>query len=166
MTVTSRTAPPDRWVMLIACVFLAHVIYLNCVAEDAFIALRFASNLAHGHGLLWNPGTAPVEGYTDFLWVVLNAAAIRIGLPGVAFAQVLSIACGLATVWLTYVIGLRVMSWHPTVALVPAALLAVSGPLATWSSSGMESTLFTMLIVASAYQVSMFWRDNRFSSLV
>jgi len=80
--------------LLIACVFLAHVAYLACVAEDAFIALRFARNLAVGHGLVWNPGTAPVEGYTDFLWVLVCAAAIKIGLPAVGFAQTLSIAAG------------------------------------------------------------------------
>ena len=70
---TSESNPPRRWMIAIALVFLAHVLYLNGVAEDAFIALRFARNLAHGHGLVWNPGTPPVEGYTDFLWVIAAA---------------------------------------------------------------------------------------------
>lgn len=147
--------------ILVTLVFLAHVVYLNCVAEDAFIALRFAGNLAHGHGLVWNPGTAPVEGYTDFLWVTLCAGAIALGLPAVAFAQGLSIAAGLASLALTYAIGRRLMAWPPVVALVPCALLALCGPFATWSSSGMESTLFGFLILFAAYQFAIFWRDGR-----
>ena len=58
---TSESTPPRRWMAAITLVFLAHVLYLNGVAEDAFIALRFAKNLANGHGLLWNPGAPPVD---------------------------------------------------------------------------------------------------------
>ena len=164
MTSEPRPLARTRVMLLIACVFLAHVIYLRGAAEDTFIALRFASNLAHGHGLVWNPGMPPVEGYTDFLWVLLCAGAIRLGIPGLAFAQALSIACGLAIVLLTYAIGRRLMEWPPPVAAVPAALLAVSGPLATWSASGMESTLFTLLILVAAQQLADFWRTGSSSA--
>jgi hypothetical protein len=148
----------------IALVFLAHVVYLNGVAEDAFIALRFAQNLARGHGLVWNPGTPPVEGYTDFLWVMASAGAMALHIPGVGFVQSLSLAAGLATLALTYVIGRRLMAWPPAVALVPCALLAVCGPFATWSSSGMESTLFGFLILLAAYQFACVWRTGRIAS--
>lgn len=155
MTLIPREFPAGRALAAIASVFLVHVVYLNCVAEDAFIALRFASNLAHGHGLVWNPGTAPVEGYTDFLWVLICSAAIALGLPAVGFAQAASIAAGLATVLLTYRIGRRLMDWPVPVALVPPLLLAVAGPFATWSSSGMESTLFTFFILSAAADLAL-----------
>src|SRR4029077_13682341 len=38
--------------------------------DDAMISMRYARNLAHGLGLVWNPGGARVEGYTDPLWVL------------------------------------------------------------------------------------------------
>src|SRR5206468_2965600 len=41
--------------------------------DDALISMRFARNLAAGHGLVWNAGQAPVEGYTNFLWTVWMA---------------------------------------------------------------------------------------------
>ena len=44
----------------VAAVFLAHAFWLAGVAEDAFISFRFARNLVAGHGLVWNPGEAPV----------------------------------------------------------------------------------------------------------
>src|SRR3990172_11426286 len=36
--------------------------------DDAMISMRYAWNLAHGNGLVWNPGER-VEGFTNPLWV-------------------------------------------------------------------------------------------------
>ena len=33
--------------------------------DDAMISMRYAKNLAHGYGLLWNSGGDRVEGYTN-----------------------------------------------------------------------------------------------------
>ena len=73
----TKTNKIGIYLLLISAVFLFHVIYLNCAAEDAFITFRFAKNLANGHGLLWNIGESPVEGYTNFLWLLLSAFIIN-----------------------------------------------------------------------------------------
>ena len=42
------------------------------LTDDAYISFRYASNWDLGHGLVWNPPPfRPVEGYTNFLWIVL-----------------------------------------------------------------------------------------------
>ena len=46
--------------------------HLAWVCDDAFISFRYAANLAHGRGLVWNPGER-VEGYTNFLWEIGRA---------------------------------------------------------------------------------------------
>ena len=38
--------------------------------DDAMISMRYASNLATGHGLVWNPDARPVEGFTDPIWTL------------------------------------------------------------------------------------------------
>ncbi len=44
------------------------------VTDDAFISFRYARNLVLGHGLRFNPGEhLPVEGYSNFLWVLICA---------------------------------------------------------------------------------------------
>ena len=48
------------------------------VCDDAFIAFRYARNLADGHGLVFNRGER-VEGFTDFLWVLELAGLWRLG---------------------------------------------------------------------------------------
>src|SRR5512143_3483048 len=60
-------------------------------SDDAYISFRYARNFADGHGLVFNPGQPPVEGYSNFLWVVLLAGAARLGFEIPAAAQVLSI---------------------------------------------------------------------------
>src|SRR5215217_8859146 len=44
------------------------------VFDDALISMRYAYNLSHGSGLVWNPGEY-VEGYTNFLMTLLMSPA-------------------------------------------------------------------------------------------
>src|SRR6185436_7663490 len=43
-----------------------------CLFDDALITLRYAWNLAHGDGLVWNPGER-VEGITNLAWALYAA---------------------------------------------------------------------------------------------
>ncbi|KXK15335.1 MAG: hypothetical protein UZ14_CFX002000593 [Chloroflexi bacterium OLB14] len=47
--------------------------------EDAAMIMRYAQHLASGHGIVWNIGEAPVDGATDFLFMVASAALIKLG---------------------------------------------------------------------------------------
>src|SRR5215472_10989049 len=49
-------------------------------AEDAAMLMRYASHLAAGSGMVWNIGEAPVDGATDFLFVIVVAGFHRFGL--------------------------------------------------------------------------------------
>jgi hypothetical protein len=49
--------------------------------DDAMISMRYARNLAHGYGLVWNPGGERIEGYTNPLWVLYMAAVHLMPLP-------------------------------------------------------------------------------------
>ena len=43
-----------------------------CLIDDAMISMRYAWNLSHGLGLVWNPGEY-VEGYTNPLMTFIMA---------------------------------------------------------------------------------------------
>ncbi|HET7142495.1 MAG TPA: hypothetical protein VFI68_00630, partial [Anaerolineales bacterium] len=45
--------------------------------EDAAMLMRYSQHLAQGHGVTWNIGEHPVDGATDFLFMVLSAAFIK-----------------------------------------------------------------------------------------
>jgi hypothetical protein len=63
--------------------------------EDAYILFTYSSNLAAGHGIVWDWAHGPAEGATDFLWMVLLAGLERLGLDVGAAAGLLN-ATGLA----------------------------------------------------------------------
>jgi hypothetical protein len=42
-------------------------------SDDAYITFRYACNLADGHGLVFQAGEPPVEGYSNFLFALLLA---------------------------------------------------------------------------------------------
>lgn len=52
--------------------------YFVGLDDDAMISLRYAWNLAHGKGLVYNAGER-VEGYTNFLWTVIAAIPFLFG---------------------------------------------------------------------------------------
>jgi hypothetical protein len=47
--------------------------------DDSFISYRYARNLAEGHGLVWNVGEGPEEGYTNLLLILLLAPFLHFG---------------------------------------------------------------------------------------
>jgi len=120
------------------------------VTDDAYISFRYARHLADGHGLRFNLGPeAPVEGYSNFLWVVLAAGARRLGLDMVVWMPRLSCACGLAlVVWLHAVLRRRFVCATGTAALATAAV-AWFPPFAAWSSSGLETVPFALALFAT-----------------
>jgi arabinofuranosyltransferase len=110
--------------------------------DDAYISLRYARHLAQGLGLVWNPGE-PVEGYTDFLWVIL--------LSLVGATREAAWALGALAGALLLVVMSRVPERLRVTGLAGALLpLAVTAHLAVpyWSAKGLETTLFTLLVTA------------------
>jgi hypothetical protein len=117
--------------------------------DDAYISFRYARNLAEGHGLVYNPGEEPVQGYTNFLWVLLIALALAIGLPPVGTACVLGFTAGLAALVLTAAWSCRRLAPGQAAAAVAPALLVANIGFVVWSLRGLETGLFTLLVLAA-----------------
>ena len=128
------------------------------IFDDALISMRYAWNLAHGHGLLWNPGEPPVQGFTNMLMALLMVipnflfskptAALALQLSGFAF-QIMA-AC------LTLLIARLVAPEDSPTAqkyLPPLSFICVLFyyPLAFWSLLGMETGLLTTCLLSGIY---------------
>ncbi len=116
--------------------------------DDAFISFRYSENFAAGHGLIFNLGER-VEGYTTFLWVFLLGIGKFIGLETISLARLLgwlSAAGSVAMVAFSY----RLITGFSRIASAMAVLLLCScGIFTPWPSSGMEVSLFGLLILAT-----------------
>jgi hypothetical protein len=141
-------------------IFVAHSLFLNCIAEDAFISFRFAKNLAGGHGLVWNIGEKPVEGYTNFLWVLISAALIKLGLNILWLSQTIGIIAGLLAIWYTYKFSWMLLGLTRQASLIPCLFLSLSGPFAAWAGSGMETNLFALLVLMGSYYFINYWKSK------
>ena len=117
------------------------------VPDDAYISFRYAEHLAQGTGLIFNPGKAPVEAYSNFLWIVLCALVSRVGdLPDLA--PKLGIGFGALSILTLWLILTRrpVTAWAMTLALI---LFALAGPFVLYAVSGLETPLFGFLLLVS-----------------
>ena len=146
---------PHILLLLVVLVFVLHAAFTSlAVVDDAYIAFRYSSNLAHGRGLTFNPGQR-VEGYTCFLWVVLGAMFERVGAAPAVALPVLGVGLGAATIVLVVRSlrrlreseGFSVGAW----AGIPSAVfLAATPSLAYYSGSGLETALFCCMTAGLA----------------
>jgi hypothetical protein len=120
--------------------------------DDSWIHLRIARNLAAGRGFAINPGE-PVAASSAPLWTLGLAALMASGVPGLAAAKGLGLACfaatGLVARRLAHAAGLG-----PSLA-VGAGLATVTLVRLVWGAlSGMEVPLAALLATAGAWAIA------------
>jgi hypothetical protein len=93
--------------------------------EDAAMLMRYAQHLASGQGIVWNVGGPPVDGATDFLFMVAAAGLIKLGLAIGRSVRLLGLGAHVMTVLLVYWVNRRVWQAGIFPALGTALYLAV-----------------------------------------
>ena len=144
------TLARSRWLLLgvAGVILVGHALVYGFVTDDAYISFVFARNFAEHGQLAFNLGQ-PVEGYTNFLWTVILGAGMVLGISPELSSQVLGIACALGTLWFTFRVVERALGRPSLWAGVPPLLLACSAGFACWTSGGLETQLFTVLVTAA-----------------
>lgn len=128
----------------VAALGVAHAWSLLWASDDAYISFRYARNLVRGHGLVYNPGER-VEGYTDFLWTVLMAVPVALGLdPGLA-AILVSLASFVVLLWIAARLAERLCPGVPVLVGLGPLLLAASYTVASFATAGLETVFAAML---------------------
>jgi len=130
--------------------------------DDAMISMRYAYNLAHGLGAVWNAGER-VEGYTNPLWVGIMALVhllpIGINQTGL-YIQIL----GASFLTLNLLFVKRIIE-HFTddlfAMLAAVALTAFYAPLNSFGLLGMEVSLLALIVTAAIWLTLK--NDGRFS---
>ncbi|PKQ29489.1 MAG: hypothetical protein CVT60_05110 [Actinobacteria bacterium HGW-Actinobacteria-10] len=147
---SGATRPYGAIVGLVGFISMA-LAFSKYTIDDTFISLRFARNLADGHGLVFSTdGSPPVEGYTNFLWVVLEAPLTLLPTDAATLIGVkaLGILAGCVTLVLLFLVA-RELGQSVRTATLAALLLASCAYFAFWSVGGLETPLYTALIMAA-----------------
>jgi arabinofuranosyltransferase len=133
---------------------LAHTWLYHFLTDDAFISFRYSVNLAQGHGLVFNPGGERVEGYSNFLWVLILAGLDLIGIKpeqaAIPLSMLLTAALWALVAWFSWRQRRSESAW---ISAVPLLLLAATRSIAVWSTSGLETRLFEVLVLAGALRL-------------
>jgi hypothetical protein len=130
--------------------------------DDAMISMRYARNLADGNGLLWNPGQAPVEGYTNFLWTLWMACLHLLPGPESKISLMVMLSGALilvANLLVVRKIAARLAPEAPLAASLSLWLTALYYPLIYWTLRGMEVGLIA-LTVSTSVLVALRLRDR------
>jgi arabinofuranosyltransferase len=137
------------WLSTMAYLFAALLLcYPQWTVDDAFISLRYARNLVDYGQLTWNPGEAPIEGYTGIVWTLLAAGAIWAHLPPLIMLNLVTLVSTLVMLVLVDHILVDVGAELPQ-RLFARGLLIVAGWWPIHAMSGLETMLYTALILAS-----------------
>ncbi len=156
------------FILMVWIVYAALFIYLTSAVvdgvryfllfDDEMISMRYAANLAHGYGLVWNPHGARVEGFTNPLWVLIMAGLhlLPVSLAKMSLlVQILGAALRLATiliVWrLALVLARSSRRNSRMVALCAVFFTAFYYPLNDWSLRGSEVALLAPMLTLAVY---------------
>lgn len=157
-TTQSPTLPPRPpltfgralpWLLPALVVFLygVHALWPLTI-DDAFISARYARNFARGLGLVYNPGDAPTEGFSNLTLVLLTAGLVKAGMEAIVAAKAIAAVAGLLCLLLTGLVGRLILPRHYP---LPVLLAATSFCLMVWSAAGLETSLMALLTLLWLY---------------
>jgi len=164
---TPASIPPGVVVLLLVFVaYIAAFIYRTsfvingvryfCLFDDAMISMRYAKNLVHGAGLVWNPGGERIEGFTNPLWTLYMACVHLLPVAPekiCLIVQVTGALCLLGTVLFARRIAAAVAPGSGLAQYTAVILTAFYAPLANWCVQGMEVSVLALLATIGAWMV-------------
>ena len=137
---------------------VAALSFSGTIVDDAYISFRYARHLAMGDGLVFNPGEA-VEGYTNFSWTLLMAAALRLGFRAESAATVVGWGAIFLTLFVIWRLGGRLFLSRRRKLLALFALSAAPS-LSYWATAGLETPLYTLLSAIALWSLLHAWRGG------
>ena len=135
VTATGRLAFASLALALVAIQLFAFREYR---VDDAYITFRYARNLAETGVVTWNPGESPVEGYSNFLWMLLAAGAIKASADPLLVARAVSVLALLLAAFMVRRLATLVGASTRAARLSVLAFLAIPA-FVFWGMSGLET---------------------------
>jgi len=132
--------------------FWAHNETFYTLFDDAMVSMRYAKNFALGFGLVWNPGEAPVEGYTNFLWTLWMSFLHLLPIPESKISlwvMLTGVGSLLLNLWVLRLIAIKLSKGSLGLATMTMVLVAGFYPLMYWTLRGMEVGLQVLFMSAT-----------------
>jgi len=121
--------------------------------DDSYISIRYAKNLYEGHGLVWNVGQEPVEGYTNFLWVIWIAFLMIFAKDPSLLMTVSAVIFHILSVILLYRFLRKKLGSGLIVSAGSALLMACWTPIRVQVRNGLEGPMLLVLFMIAIYLI-------------
>ncbi len=164
-----------RFVFILVALYMAFFVWRTsfviggeryfCLFDDAMVSMNFARNLVAGHGLVWTPGSSPVEGFSNPAWTALMAVTDVLHLPSSKASlpvQLLSLALLLLNLVVVTRLAEVVAPGDRLVQAMAVALVGFYFPLDNWALQGMEVGLAALLVSWCMLRASRAIEHDRF----
>lgn len=141
------------WILALAAIallLLAVRPFWGLTVDDALISFRYAQNWVAGCGPVYNCGEAPVEGYTNFLWVVFATLALAVKAPLLPTMHTLGLLCAGAALLAAARLA-RDLFAAPAAALIAVLGLAASPFFALNSVVALETSAATLSVLVAVH---------------
>jgi hypothetical protein len=137
--------------ILISLAVVAHILVATHLGfrpfDDTYITFRYARNIATGHGFVYNWGEH-VLGTTTPAWTALLALACWLNLRLDTFSLCASMLFDVATASILYRLMID-LEYEATIAAAAAGLFLLLVDYLSLGLSGMETSLFVLLVAAT-----------------
>lgn len=118
--------------------------------EDAAILMRYSDNFAQGHGVVWNIGEKPVDGATDFLFMIIVGLFVKAGASLEFSVRFIGFLSHLFTVWIVYLALIKLHNAHFLPSLISSLYLAV-GPGLYLVAAYFGTPFFALFVTCTWY---------------
>jgi arabinofuranosyltransferase len=129
-------------------------------SEDAAILMRYSQNLADGHGIVWNIGEHPVDGATDFLFMVSLAALIKIGITVENAVLFTTIGAHVLTVLIIY-LSIRKLHHSSQILAFISAAFVIFGPAIRYVNTFFGTPVFALAVAVAWYFAISLYHQER-----
>lgn len=130
--------------------------------EDSAISFAYARNWVNGDGLVPWVGGEHVEGYSNALWTYCLGIAYALGASPWTSSKVFGGLFGCVAQLFAYLLARRALVGESkSAALLVPWFLAASTQFVVWNSSGLENSLFCMLLAGGLWTLVVEVEENR-----
>lgn len=113
--------------------------------EDAAMLMRYARHVADGHGIVWNIGEKPIDGATDFLFMMLLSLMVNLGLSLEFAVRSIGIVSHALTILIIYIGIRKFYNANRWFAFVPAFYFLI-GPGFGYAEAGFGASFFALVV--------------------
>lgn len=114
------------------------------ICDDAYISLVYAKNFSNGFGLVYNLGEH-VEGYTNFLWVLIMSIPYFFGVDPIFFIKLTASLFSLVLIVSTYYLARCYFPY--SISIILSLSIAFSNHIAYMTTWGLETVFYISLYV-------------------